>query len=157
MSSPKRLYVPLLASAARSASGNQEVLDTTTSPAGNPQSYGLSRYARCLILLDVTAAAVAVGDTLDVYIQKDTGRPGARIYTDFVHFTQVLGNGGPKQFVAEINANLSSSTLHPIQDAAVVAGGNNGPWGDYWRVKWVTAGTGPNFTFQVSAWLEAET
>lgn len=156
MSSPKRLYVNLLASAARTTSGNLEVLDTTTSPAGNPQSYGLSRYARCTILLQVTAAS-GTTPTLNVYVQKDIGTPGNRIYTDFIAFTQVTTS--PTSLKAEVNANLRDVTgTSPFPDAGLATGtANNGPWGDYWRIKWVIAGTTPSFTFRVDAIMEAET
>lgn len=113
----------------------------------------LQKYDAALVLLNVTAAATAVGDTLDVYLQKNVSIPGTPIWTDFVHFTQVLGNGGAKQFVAEITQEDITSGLHVVQDAAMTAGVNGGPWGDMWRVKWVIAGATPSFTFSLYAHL----
>src|SRR5437660_118819 len=45
-----------------------------------------------IFILNVTAAAAAAGDTLDVWLQHswDDGTT----FDDFLHFTQVLGNGG---------------------------------------------------------------
>jgi hypothetical protein len=138
------LKTTLLASAAR-----------TSSSSAIATSQSLARYDRVLLLLDVTVAAAAVGDLLDVFIQKNVGPESAPIWTDFVHFTQVLGNGGAKQFVAENIAilNLAASALHVVQDAVLTAGINQGPWSDRWRVKWVIAGATPSFTFSVEATL----
>lgn len=48
-------------------------------------------------VLDVSAAATDVGDTLDVYI--DTSFDAGLSWVNLGHFTQVLGNGGAKKFV----------------------------------------------------------
>ena len=52
-------------------------------------------------LLSVTAAATEVGDKLNVYIQSspDSGTT----YDDFIHFTEVLGNGGAVKHIAVVN------------------------------------------------------
>lgn len=134
----------LVASAARTVSGTAIAAE---------QSLGL--YSRATVLLDVTVAAAAAGDTLDVYIQKNVASEGTPVWTDFVHFTQVLGNGGAKQFVAEVQATIApTAALHVVQDAALAAGVNQGPWSDRWRVKWVIAGATQSFTFSVEAVLQ---
>ncbi len=97
----------LLASAARTASN-----------VGS--SVSLSRGLKGLIfILDVTAAAKDVGDTLNVYVQES---PDGSIWTDRVSFNQVLGNGGAEQFLAYLNCELAPTTavLAP-QDAALAA------------------------------------
>lgn len=141
MAGPNSRRGLLLASAARTASGN------ALAALGQ-----LAQFRRCLLLLDVTAAAAAVGDLLDVYVQKNVGLDAATaIWTDFVHFTQVLGNGGAKQFVAEITTDgqTPENELHAIQDAALAVGVTQGPWSDDWRIKWVIAGATPSFTFRL--------
>jgi hypothetical protein len=107
------LAVELLASAARTSSSNS-VFSTQR----------LSSFKRALILLNLTAAATESNDTLDVYLQKNVGSDASPIWTDFVHFTQALGNGGAKQFVAELTNEDITSGLHVVQDAALAAGVN---------------------------------
>jgi len=133
----------LLASAARTASGN--------SVAGTPIST-LGRYHKALVCLQVTAAATLAGDTLDVYIQKNVGGEETPIWHDFIHFTQVLGNGGAKTFVAQLTSDDITTAMGPVTDGTLAAGVAQGPWSDRWRVKWVIAGTG-SFTFAVFAQL----
>lgn len=135
------LRTTLLASAARTASGTAAAA-----------TQGLGRYDRGLLLLDVSAAAAAAGDTLDVYVQKAVGADANPAWTDFVHFTQCLGNGGAKQHVAELVAIIApTSALHVVQAAALAAGVNQGPWSDRWRIQWVIAGATQSFTFSVEA------
>lgn len=58
-------------------------------------------FGQALFTLDVTAAATAVGDTLDVYV--DFSYDNAT-WINAIHFTQVLGNGGAKREVAKITS-----------------------------------------------------
>lgn len=51
---------------------------------------GLNHAQACVFVLDLTAAATDVDDTLDVFIQT---RIDGSNWVDIVHFTQVLGNG----------------------------------------------------------------
>lgn len=115
----------------------------------------LSRYSRGSFLLDVTAAATVAGDTLDVFVQKQVGPESAPVWTDIIHFTQCLGNGGVKQHVAELCSEGAGPTtaMHVVQDAVLAAGVAQGPWGDRLRFKWVVVGTG-SFTFSVNVTLE---
>ena len=57
-------------------------------------------FTQVLFLLDVTAAATAVDDTLDVFV--DCSYDGGSTWINAVHFTQVLGNGGAKREVAKV-------------------------------------------------------
>ena len=101
--------------------------------------------------LDVTAAATDAGDTLDVYIQHTMDGTN---YDDFIHFTQVLGNGGAKRFRAQWSGLVVSGTpLAPVGDAAMAASVLQGPVGKPWRVKWVVVDGDANsaFTFTVKA------
>ncbi len=102
------------------------------------------------VLLNVTAAAAAVGDTLDVYVQGSVD--GGTTWDDVIHFTQVLGNGGAKKFLARWQGLIASTTpLAAPQDAALAAGVAQGPHGLLWSVKWVIGGATPAFTFSVAA------
>lgn len=107
-----------------------------------------------VFLLNVTAAATEVGDTLDVYLQHSVD--GGTTWNDFVHFTQVLGNGGAKKFEAVWNALMAPETeLAAPGDAALAAGVKQGPIGDKIRAKWVVveanANANASFTFSVHA------
>jgi hypothetical protein len=75
-----------------------------------------------LAILDVTAAATDVGDTLDVYL--DTSFDGGVSWINIGHFTQVLGNGGVKKFVMSFKANpiaAANSVLATADQAAAAA------------------------------------
>jgi hypothetical protein len=131
----------LLASAARTASGTS----TLAPPFGGD-------FKAAVFLLSVTAAATDVGDTLDVYLQSSVD--GGTTWDDFAHFTQVLGNGGAKKYLATWTSLVSpESELKANADAALAAGVLQGPVGSPWRVKWVIADAGTvnvSFTFSLS-------
>jgi hypothetical protein len=99
-------------------------------------------------VLDVSAAAAAAGDTFDVTVQALIA-PG--IWADVIHFTQVLGNGGTKRFIAKI---LGPTVVALYAYAALTAGNQKDTLGDYWRVVYsvVDGGAhGQSFTFSVTA------
>lgn len=130
--------VTLVPSAARTVSGDSGAL-----------SQHLETCEAAILVLDVTAAAAAAGDTLDVFIQHavDDGT----IWDDFAHVTQVLGNGGAKRVLAFWSRRIAPTTaVKAPQDAALAVGVQQGPVGALWRVKWVIAGSTPSFTFSVS-------
>jgi len=134
----------LLASAARTTSDNSGSLSSVFK---HPELV-----ERLSLFLDVTAAATDVGDTLDVYLQ--TTHDGT-VWDDVAHFTQVLGNGGAKQFIAEWFRNMApESEMHAPQDAAVSAGVvQGGKLGVDTRIKWVIVDgdADGSFTFSVKA------
>lgn len=68
--------------------------------------------------LNVTAAATAAGDTLDVYV--DTSMDSGTTWINIVHFTQVLGNGGAKRETMTINpsGNVGTAPINTAADAA---------------------------------------
>ncbi len=104
-----------------------------------------------VLLLDVTAAAQLVGDTLDVYLQ---GSVDGSAWNDILHFTQVLGNGGAKKFEARWFRDMAPETEQGApQDKAMAAGVLQGPQAtSNWRLAWVIAGgANKSFTFSVSA------
>lgn len=108
----------------------------------------------CEFQLTVSAAATEAGDTLDVYVQHSID--GGTTYDDFLHFTQVLGNGGAKKFLASWFRNMApESELKPPADATLAAGALQGPVGDLWRIKWIivdaNANANQSFTFKLDA------
>lgn len=115
----------------------------------------LPRYtAAAEVLLNVTAAAVAAGDTLNVFIQGSADN--GVTYDDIISFTQVLGNGGAKKFLARWDGLQAPTTATAAPQDAALAAGNvaQGPHGLLWRVKSVVvSGTAAVFTLSVSAAL----
>lgn len=136
--------VTLVASAARTASGNSGVLAVPPHP---------EVLKGAVFILDLTAAANVAADTLDVYVQAapDASAPW---WNDVVHFTQALGNGGAKRFEARWERDIApTSALGAPQDKAIAAGVQQGPLGQALRVAWVVVdggGHAQSFTFSVS-------
>lgn len=97
--------------------------------------------------LDVTAAATAAGDLLDVYIQ--TKADGTN-WLDVARFTQVLGNGGAKRYVMKIAAATACTGFET--GTALGANAVRDILGDDWRVRSdITLADTPSFTFSVTA------
>ena len=99
-------------------------------------------------VLDVTAAATDAVDSLDVYVQ--TKLDGTN-WVDMVHFTQVVGNGGAKRFIAKVSASLAEALFN---NANTLATGNvRHLLGDEYRVRWdiTDADSNCSFTFSVVA------
>lgn len=98
-------------------------------------------------------AATDATDTLDVYVQHSPD--GGTTYDDFVHFTQVLGNGGAKKYIATWFRDMAPETeMKAPADASLAAGVLQGPIGSTLRVKWVVVDSGnadQSFTFKVEA------
>lgn len=121
----------LLAAAARTASGT-----STATQIPKPLNKWLAGAA---LHLKVTAAATEAGDTLDVYVQHSLD--GGTTFTDFVHFTQVVGNASTpvNHFAHWVALMTPTAAMHATEDAALAAGVKQGPVGELWRVKWVVA------------------
>lgn len=124
----------------------------TVTASGNSRSSAVALHGGTIaaeVLLSVTAAATAAGDTLDVYVQAAVDGTS---WDDVIHFTQVLGNGGAKKFLARWQAQIAPTTaLAAPQDAALSAGVAQGPHGLLWSVKWVVASaSSPSFTMSVA-------
>ena len=96
--------------------------------------------------LDLTAAAAASGDTLDVKIQ--TKSPGGN-WVDVVAFTQILGDGGTKRYFAKVNEALAETMFENA--TALSAGSVRNLLGTEWRAAWTIAGATQTFTFAVNA------
>lgn len=138
--------VTLVASAARTADGTQDL----------PSA---SNVGAAVFFLDVSAAATDAGDTLNVRVQHSLD--DGTTWDDFVSFTQVLGNGGAKKFIASWTESTTTpeSEVRVPADGTLAAGGVlQGPVGEKWRAKWaiVDAGTdNASFTFALTARLLA--
>lgn len=130
----------LLTSAARVASGSQVL-----------SGFDWSSVQTAALVLDVTVAGSQAGDLLDVYLQSAPG-DGAT-WDDFAHFTQVLGNGGAKKFIAWWTRDVTpeAEIAAPV-DATMAVGVKQGPIGSDVRVKWliVNGGGTHSFTFTLS-------
>lgn len=128
--------VALLASAVRSATGNSQAT-----------SARLPVCEAVAFVLDLTAAASAVDDTLDVYIQTRVGD----VWLDVVHFTQMLGNGGAKRYVAKIVGALAQAEYEV--GTGLGAAAVRHILGDEWAARWaVVNGAGTHlFTFSIRA------
>ena len=106
---------------------------------------GLPRPSNAVqLVLNVTAASAAGGDTLDVKVQ--TLIDGVT-WVDVCYFTQVLGSGGAKIHIAKL---LASTVQAMFLNAVLTAGNIRHLFGDSWRVVYTTVGTG-SFTFGVTA------
>lgn len=96
---------------------------------------GLSWVRYYTFELDVTEAATTSGDTLDVYIQRKTP---AGNWDDVLAFPQVLGDGGAKNFVADVFIDTADMSARAPTDANLSAGTERHVWiGDSLRVKYV--------------------
>lgn len=100
-----------------------------------------------ILVLDVTAAATDVGDTLDVKVQTLIGAN----WVDVAYFTQVLGNGSTKRFAAKL-MNQTAFALGDIA-GALTAGNIRHLVGESWRVNYVVVDGDADsaFTFTVTA------
>lgn len=131
----------ILASAARTSSGTSAL----------PTSFSFANVAAACFALIVSAAATDAGDTLDVYVQHSPD--GGTSWDDFIHFTQVLGNGGAKKHIAQWSSLVSpESEMHALADASLAAGVLQGPVSDLVRLKWVIVDASTvnvSFTFAV--------
>lgn len=105
-----------------------------------------------LFALAVTVAAAAAGDTLDVWIQHSWDE--GVTWDDFIHFTQVLGNGGVLTHLCPWTLYAGSpAVMHKAVTKTLTAGNSPlpGPIGNQWRAQYTTATAGTaNFTFGIS-------
>ena len=107
---------------------------------------------RYIFILNVTAAATAAGDTLDVYIDwsmDDT------TYFNGAHFTQVLGNGGAVAFYTVFDAD--GGVTADVDVTADQAANATVPslFGPYVRSRYIIAdggGHAESFTFSVTGY-----
>lgn len=136
----------------QTAVGPGTVADTNPMP--------VEDYTGAIWILNVTAQA-GTTPTLDVYIQQEIPIAGASdkwgvvptgtsVWDDVAHFTQVTTATGVFLAYAVNSGNAANAQKDVALAAATV---RSGPLGSNWRVKYVTAGTTPQYTFSVTAIL----
>jgi len=125
---------------------------TATAGTNGTELYFGGERQRFIVLLNVTAAATDVDDTLDVYIDWSLDNV---TYFNGGHFTQVLGNGGVKAFYMVFDpSNPGTAGIAIATDAAVntVRPALIGP---YCRARWVIVNPGggaASFTFSITGY-----
>ena len=101
------------------------------------------------LVLDVTAAAAASGDKLNVTVQ--TQLDGTN-WADVARFTEIAGNGGAKRYFKKLTR---SAALTEFENASALgAAAQRDLFGQQWRVKYVitdAGATASEFTFSVTA------
>jgi len=80
---------------------------------------GVDPFTHLDVMLDVQAAATEVDDTLDVYV--DASADAGSTWVNIIHFTQVLGNGGAKKFVASVHLAANLTDVDVTTDLAAHA------------------------------------
>ena len=112
---------------------------TATAGTNGTAVYLAGERKRLIIILDVTAAATEVDDTLDVYIDFSLDDV---TYYNGGHFTQVLGNGGAVSFYMVFDPSAGVATDVDVtadQAASTVVPSLFGP---YVRARWVEVDAG---------------
>lgn len=106
---------------------------------------GVDRFTSVELFLTVTATS-GTNPTLDVYVQKLCADNAT--YTDLVHFGQFT-NANATQTCSLIS---QLAAPYATTDATLGAGLVKADHiGNTWRIKYVTSGTSPVYTFQLSA------
>jgi len=122
---------------------------------GPPPALSLGEYQEAMFLLEVTAAAAAGGDTLDVFVQTtfDPAPQASSVWIDIVHFAQIIGTATPpKRYIDKVIANQAQAEFE--NGSALAASGVRHIFGDAYRVKVtvVDGGAhGQSFTFSVTS------
>lgn len=143
MAKERGAVVVISASSAKTTSGNSGVITVPSMDAAQ-------------FILNVTASSSPT--TLDVYLQHSPN--GGSTYYDFGHFTQVGAVSTNIQSLVwrrrPSNVNTASQAVTVTGDAALAAGVVlNGPIADnYFRAKWVIAGT--SYTFSLTAVYDSD-
>lgn len=101
-------------------------------------------------VLNVSSAATDVGDTLDVYVDTAVGGGSTLVWTNVVHFQQVLGNGGAKQYAAVVTPGASVMTAPVDTSADAAAGAVRHMLGDQWRYRIVQVDANSNAAFAMT-------
>ena len=111
-------------------------------------------WSRMMVVLDVTAAAAAAGDKLDVYL--DFSLDGTKWF-NVCRFAQQLGNGGIKTEYAIFDpSNPGAVTIAATSDCAAGAS-RPSVFGKQVRARWDTTDAGgglQSFTFSVKAYTQ---
>jgi hypothetical protein len=145
--------IPLTTSSgAKGTSGTNPIIDSTAhSITGDAVAFPRA-LAYSVFVLDVQAAAAAVGDTLDVWVQTRIGQinTGTDLWVDVLHFAQILGNGGVKRYFDKLVCNQPQTEFENAATLGVSSVRHE--TGDSYRLRYmiVDGGAhGQSFTFTV--------
>jgi hypothetical protein len=109
----------------------------------------LGERRRVLFLVDLTAAASVVGDTLDVLI--DALAPDGLTWLNAIHFPQMLGNGGAKKFFGVLDPTNPGAVTFDVSADAAVGVVRPGVFGSQFRGRYtITGAAAQSFTFSLS-------
>jgi len=136
--------VTLAASAARGA----------TAGTNGTEVFLAGERKRFIFILDVTAAATDVDDTLDVYVDWSLDNV---TYYNGGHFTQVLGNGGAVSFYMVFDPSAGVATDVDVTADQAVSTVVPSLFGPYVRLRWVIVDPGAgaaSFTFSVIGYAQ---
>ena len=128
-------------------------VSTAKTDTGAIQSYPFPA-KEALVVLNVTAAATAANDTLDVYV--DITPDGGTSWLNVGHFTQVLGNGGAKKLVMALNsANAGATAITDVTSDSAAGSTRQYGIGTGMRYRGTTvSGTTVGFTYSVTAYVK---
>lgn len=87
-----------------------------TAGANDTAVTGTGPYTHAEFLLNVTAAAAVAGDTLNVFV--DASPDGGTTWVNVVHFTELVGDGGAKKYVAAIHSAANLTDVDVTSDLA---------------------------------------
>ena len=114
------------------------------------------KYSELVVVLNATAVAADVDDTLDVYV--DTSFDGGATWVNIGHFTQILGNGGAKKFIMAFKANpITGSNSVPFGANQSASAALQIGFGDQIRYRGVTvdpSGADLAITYSVTGFLQ---
>jgi hypothetical protein len=140
----KGVFKYTLVPAAAYTTAETKTFDTVKLVDGAPE--------RMMAVVDVTAAATAAGDILDVMV--DISPDGGTTWINAARFTRVLGNGGAKRFFALLDTGSPGTSV--IDASADCAAGAVRPTasGDAVRVRHtITSASAPSFTYSCKLYV----
>ena len=130
--------VELFASAARTSGTN-----TLGTPAVVPFKFGV-------FLLNVTAAATVVGDTLSVYLDVLLPTAAGDSWMNAARFTTVVGNGGAKKYAVVIDPTTPGTSVFDVSADASAGAQRPYLYGAAVRGRYsIVSSSAPSFTFSL--------
>lgn len=98
------------------------------------------------VTMNVTAAATSAADTLDVFVQTKIRNN----WLDIMHFPQLTGNGGTKQYTQKCLAGAAEGSFE--HGSALGASAVRNLLGDEYRARWsaVDANGNAEWTFSMA-------
>ena len=139
------------------ATGTTLALKTSGAVTESANGAGVScgAYRRFAILLDITALATEVGDTLDVYV--DVSPDSGTTWLNAVHFDQVVGNGSAEKQWAVLDASAAGTSVVDVTADAAEEAVRPYLFGNQIRYRCIIVDDGDDnasFTFAVTAYAQ---